>query len=281
LRGARARGINSPAVIRMPIAKEATTDPALEAQVFWHKYRREIAILLGLAVLGVVAVAGYRLYRERREATAATLFSAAKTPAAYEELINQHSDTAAAASAYLLLADAQRKDGKYAEAIATLGKFLEKFPRHELATIARMAMAANLQAMGKEDEAFATYQQIASANVPGFNAPMALIEQVHILQEKGKTEDARRICETIITQYRDSYAAMEASQLLRTFLKTAKPEAAPVVASPQPGAPVTATVPPTMKVLPAAPPAPSGAPSVPTKPSAVPATPSPASSVTP
>jgi len=253
----------------MPIAKQATTDPALEAQVFWYKYRKEIAILLGLAVLGIVGVAGYRLYRDRREATAATLFSAAKTPAAYEELINQHGDTAAAASAYLLLADAQRKDGKFAEANATLLKFLEKFPRHELATTARMAMAANLQAMGKQDEAFATYQQIASANVPGFNAPMALIEQVHILQEKGKTEDARRICETIMTQYRDSYAAIEASQLLRTFLKTAKPETPPVVAPPKPGAPVT-TTPPTMKVLPAAPPAPTGAPSVAAKPSATP-----------
>ena len=80
---------------------------------------------------------------------------------------------------------------KYSEANATLVKFLEKFPQHELATTARMAMARNLQAMGKEDEAFATYQQIASANVPGFNAPMALIEQVHILQEKGRTEDAQ------------------------------------------------------------------------------------------
>jgi predicted negative regulator of RcsB-dependent stress response len=256
----------------MPIAKEATTDPALEAQVFWYKYRREIAILLGLAVLGIVGVAGYRLYRDRREATAATLFSAAKTPAAYEDLINQYNNTGAAASAYLLLADAQRKDRKYAEANATLEKFLEKFPRHELATTARMAMAANLQAMGKEDEAFATYQQIASANVPGFNAPMALIEQVHILQGKGKTEDARRICETIMTQYRDSYAAMEASQLLRTFLKTAKPETPPVVAPAKTGASVTATVPPTMKIMPAAPPAPNGAPSVATKPSAAPST---------
>jgi predicted negative regulator of RcsB-dependent stress response len=250
----------------MPIAKQATTDPALDAQVFWYKYQREIAILLGLVVLGIVGLAGYRLYRDRREATAATLFSAAKTPAAYEELINQHGDTAAAASAYLLLADAQRKDGKYTEANGTLVKFLDKFPRHELASTARMAVAANLQAMGKEDDAFATYQQIA--NVPGFNAPMALIEQVHILQEKGKTEDARRICETILTQYRDSYAAMEASQLLRTFLKTAKLETPAVVASPKPGAPVAATVPPTIKVMPAAPPAPSGAPSVTAKPSA-------------
>src|SRR5437868_10925655 len=168
----------------MPIAKELRTDPALEAQVFWFKYRREIAILLVLAVVAIFAIAGYRFYRDRREATAATLFGAAKTPAAYEEVINRYGGTAAAASAYLLLADGQRKQAKYTEANATLVKFLEKFPQHELASTARMAMAANLEAMGKQDEALATYQQIASANAGSFNAPMALIEQVHILQEK-------------------------------------------------------------------------------------------------
>src|SRR5207247_9224797 len=71
----------------MPIAKELRTDPALEAQVFWFKYRREIAILFILAIVAVFAIAGYRFYRDRREATAATLFGAAKTPAAYEEVI--------------------------------------------------------------------------------------------------------------------------------------------------------------------------------------------------
>ena len=115
----------------MPIARESNTDPALEAQVFWYKYRREIAILLSLAILGILGVAGYRLYRDRREATAAALFSAAKTPAAYEDVVNQYGNTAAAASAYLLLADAQRKDGKYAEANATLEKFLEKLKQYE------------------------------------------------------------------------------------------------------------------------------------------------------
>ena len=265
----------------MPVTKELKTDPALDAQVFWYKYRKEIAIVLGLAVIAMVGVAGYRLYRDRREATAASLFAAAKSPAAYEEIINRYGDTAAAASAYLLLADAQRNDGKYAEANATLLRFLDKFPQHQLASTARMAMAANLQAMGKQDEAFASYQQIASAAVPGFNAPMALIEQVHILQDKGKTEDARRICETIMTQYRDSYAAMEASQLLRTFLKTAKAETSPVAGAPQPGASATSTVPATMKMLPGPSPAPSGAPSVPVKPLAATATPSPSASSRP
>ncbi len=250
----------------MPIAKELRTDPALEAQVFWFKYRREIAILLVLAIVAVFAIAGYRFYRDRREATAATLFGVAKTPAAYEEVINRYGDTAAAASAYLLLADGQRKQAKYAEANATLVKFLEKFPQHELASTARMAMAANLEAMGKQDEALATYQQIASADAGSFNAPMALIQQVHILQEKNRIDDARRICETIMTQYRDSYAAMEASQLLRTFLKSAKPQTPPGIAPPKLGSSASATVSPTMKVLPAAPPAPNSPSLTPAKP---------------
>jgi len=74
----------------MPVAKQLRTDPALEAQVFWYKYRREIAILLVLAIVAIIAIAGYRLYRDRREATAATLFSGAKTPAAYEEVITDY-----------------------------------------------------------------------------------------------------------------------------------------------------------------------------------------------
>ena len=250
----------------MPVAKELRTDPALEAQVFWFKYRREIAILLILGIVAIFAIAGYRLYRDRREATAATLFVAAKTPAAYEDVINRYGDTAAGASAYLLLADGQRNQAKYSEANATLVKFLEKFPQHELASTARMAMAANLEAMGKQDEALATYQQIASANAESFNAPMALIEQVHILQEKNRIDDARRICETIMTQYRDGYAAMEARQLLRTFLKSAKPQTPSVVAPPKLGSSATATVPPMMKVLPTAPPAPNSPSPTPTNP---------------
>jgi predicted negative regulator of RcsB-dependent stress response len=265
LHAARVHGINSPRYNRMPVAKELRTDPALEAQVFWYKYRKEIAILIVVAIVTILGLAGYRLYRDRREATAATLFSAAKTSPAYDEVINRYGDTAAAASAYLLLADAERKEAKYSEANATLLKFLEKFPEHDLASTARMAMAANLEAMSKQDEALATYQQIASANAGSFNAPMALIEEVHILQEKNRIDDARRICETIMTQYRDSYAAMEASQLLRMFLKSAKAQT-PVVLPSKLGSPASATVPPTIKVLPTVPPAPNSPSLPPVKP---------------
>jgi hypothetical protein len=99
---------------------------------------------------------------------------------------------------------------------------------------------------------------------------MALIEQVHILQEKNRIDDARRICETIMTQYRDSYAAMEASQLLRTFLKSTKAQTPSVATPSNLGSPANAAVPQTSKVLPTAPPAPNSPSLPPAKPPAAP-----------
>jgi len=48
----------------MPVAKELRTNPALEAQVFWYKYRKEIAILLVLAIVAIIAI-GARLPQRR------------------------------------------------------------------------------------------------------------------------------------------------------------------------------------------------------------------------
>jgi hypothetical protein len=78
-----------------------------------------------------------------------------------------------------------------------------------------MAMAGNLDSMGKTDEALAMYQQIASAYPNGYAAPLAMLSQVHILKAKNRNDDARRICETILTQYRTSFWAGEAMQQLR------------------------------------------------------------------
>jgi len=201
----------------MPIAKAQPADPALEAQVFWLKYRKELLALLAIALLAISGVTGYRVYRERRETSASAMFSSARTANDYLQVIRRYGDTSAAAAAYLLLANIQREERKLSEANATLQSFVDKFPQHELVSTARMALAANLEGLGKEDEALAMYQLIASTDAGSFNAPHALLTQTRILQAKNQIEDARRICETIMTKYRDSYAAMEAARLLRTL----------------------------------------------------------------
>lgn len=224
----------------MPAAPAETSDTALEAQVFWFRYRKEIAIVLSLALLTIIGFALWRFYQERRESDSAAVFAAAKTPADYQGVIDRYGDTPAAAAAYLLLADEQRKNGKFMDANATLQHFLDKFPRHELASTARMSMAANLDALGKHDEATAAYQQVASADANSFNAPLALLAQAQILQGQGREDEARRVCETIMTQYRQSYAAIEASRLLATIKPTASPPPSahpPAPSAPAPSAP--------------------------------------------
>jgi hypothetical protein len=78
-----------------------------------------------------------------------------------------------------------------------------------------MAMAANLDSMGKTDEALTMYQQVASSYPNGYAAPLAMLSQVYILKSKNRNDDARRICETMLTQYRTSFWAGEAMQQLR------------------------------------------------------------------
>jgi len=104
-------------------------------------------------------------------------------------------------------------------------------------------MAANLESMGKADEALTIYQQVASDYPKGFNAPMALLSQVYILKAKNRNDDARRICETVLTQYRTSFWAGEAMQQLRMLKPVTSSTAAP---------PAGPTVPP-MLAVPAAP----------------------------
>jgi tetratricopeptide (TPR) repeat protein len=211
----------------MPTASAVPHDPALDAHLFWFRYRREILVGISVIVLALLAYGAYWLYTDRREASAAALLATAHETTAYQQVISRFDNTNAGATAYVLLADAQRKDGKYVDSNVTLQKFLDKHPKHELAPSARMAMAANLQSLGKTDEALSAYQRVAGDFPKSFEAPLALISQVGIFKSKGQTDAARRACETILTQYRDSIWANEAQQQLRLLKPPTPPGAAP------------------------------------------------------
>jgi len=227
-----------------------STDTAPEREVFWDRYKKEVMAVLILALLGVAAFGGYRMYSERQADAAAEMLASAKTPSDFQKVITDYPRTAAGESAYLLLADAQRNEKKFAEANTTLQTFLDKFPKNELAGTAHLAMAGNLEALGKKDEALAAYQRLVTGAPAGFTAPIALYSEIHLLKEKKQIDEARRVCETIMTQYRESRLAPDAAYQLR-LLKPDNPPAAPptqIVTPPPPAAAQSAA--------PAAPPAP-------------------------
>ena len=211
----------------------SSADPVLETQVLWDRHKKEVFAALVIALLTVVAWGGYRLYSDRRDATAANVLTGAKTAADFQKVIAQYPGTPAGASAYLFLADEQRKEKKFIESNATLQSFIDKNPKHELKGTARMTMAANLESLGKRDEALTVYQRLAADDPQGFIAPMAMISEVHLLKEKNQIEEARRVCESILTKYRDSLVASEATRQLRLLKGGDEPttSAAPVTAT--------------------------------------------------
>jgi TolA-binding protein len=211
----------------MPTVPPPSYDAALETRVFWERFKTEIIAALIIVVLAIVGFGAYRFYSDRRAASASALLAGAKSADVYQQVIADYPNTPAAADAYILLAEAQRKEKKFTEANTTLQVFIDKNPNHELVSTAKMAMAANLESMGKNDEALSIYQQIASIYPNSFNAPLALLSQVYLLKSKNQTEEARRVCETILTRYRESFWAGEAAQELRLLKPSASSEPAP------------------------------------------------------
>ncbi|HYR22256.1 MAG TPA: tetratricopeptide repeat protein [Chthoniobacterales bacterium] len=251
----------------MPTTPPSSTDATVEARVFWLRFQKEIAAALVVVILALVGFAGYRFYMSQRNSTAAELLGNAKTAHDYQEVIERYPSTPAGASAYLLLAETQRKEKKLAEANATLQAFIDKNPEHDFVATARLAMAANLESTGKNDEALAIYQQVAAKYASTYNGPLALISEVPLLKAKNRIDDARRVCEEILTKYRmpgqqvegsrddrmETVWAGEAVRQLQSLKPPEQPKPAPAVAKPPPllAAPTAAA---------AAPPPPAGAP---------------------
>ena len=241
----------------MPTAPPAT-EPAIEAQIFWMRFQKEIAAALIVILLAIAGYAGYRLYANRRDSTAAEALGNAKAQQDYEQVIERYSGTPAGASAYLVLAQKQREEKKFAEANATLQKFTDKYPEHDFVPTARLTMAANLESLGKPDEALAIYQQVAQKYPNSYHGPLALISQVPLLKAKGKTDEARRVCEEMLTKYKmpgqqsesandnrmDTVWVGEAMRQLRTMKPPEQPKLAmppalgqkppPMIAAPAP-----------------------------------------------
>jgi predicted Zn-dependent protease len=115
-------------------------------------------------------------------------------------------------------------------------------------------MAANLESLGRKDDALTTYQRLIANYPKDFNVPLAMLSQVHLLVETNKIEEARRLCENIMTQYRQGPFASEAARQLHLLGPGKAPE------------PPAQTLTPTTAIPPDALPPPAAAPSLPPKP---------------
>ena len=219
----------------MATVSQISQDPALESSLFWDQYKVPIIAIVLVLLLGGLGFAAYKFYQQRQAKEAATMLAAAKSPQDFQQVIAKYPGSGPAASASLLLANGQRNEKKFADSNATLHHFVDQYPKHELVTTAWMGIAANLESLGKNDEALSTYQRLVTEYPQSFNAPLALLSEVPLLKAKGKTDEARQACETILSQYRDSVYMTEALRELQK-LPRAIPPATPAKVEPKPTA---------------------------------------------
>ena len=245
----------------------SSADPVLESQILWVRYKKHLFVALVFIFLAVGAWGAFRFRADRRETAAASALGAAKTAADFQKVITDYPGTPAGDSAYMFLAEQQRNDKKFEEANATLQKFVDKNPKNELKATARLAIGANLESLGKLDDALAAYQKLATDDPQSYTAPFAMIGQARVYKQQNKTDDARRVCEAVLTQYRESLLASEAQRQLN-MLKGNEPgpgktlQLAPQNLTPNTG-PKKVVVPP--QPVPAGPPAAPAAPPIPPK----------------
>ena len=190
-------------------------DLDLESELFWEKYKLPIAVFAALLVAGLIGYEIYQVSHSNAVAAASAELNAAKTPADFQKVIDDHGGTSAAANAYLLMARKQADAKDYAGAEKSFRAFVEKFPKHPLAPNALIGAGSTLESRNLLDQARSTYQTAAASYQNSYVAPGALLAEATVLKAQRKIEEARRIYENVIATYPKSDESQEATQELR------------------------------------------------------------------
>ena len=120
----------------------STSDAALEREVFWERYKTEVMAVLIVALLAVAGYGGYRFYSERRANAAAGPALRRQNGRGFSEG-HQRNTRLARGRVRLSVARRCSEEPRKSSAKRTPPSrhSSDKYPKHELAGTARLAMA--------------------------------------------------------------------------------------------------------------------------------------------
>ncbi len=184
---------------------EITPPSALE--LLWINHRNTLlAGICGVLVLGLVVI-GVVLSHHASILASETLLSNATNDEGLRAVISKYPNSPAGADAMLLLAASLRDSGKFAESDELYSRFTETFPTSSLGVSGLLGRAANARLANNTDAALNNYQQAAAAYPQSYGAPFALYSEIQLLLQSGKSEDAKKILQTLMSQYAGSPTA--------------------------------------------------------------------------
>lgn len=207
--------------------------------------------MIALGVVLVAATAGYIVVRgvkdaAEREAGAALV--KAENVSDLQALVKDKPDTAAAASAQLVISEKQWEAGDQDAAIETLKSFISAKPDHPGLYSAKASLASRLMQQGKNDEAVALFQELANDPAARFIAPYALASLGDIHKAAGKFDEAEQAYQRAQNDFGTNPFSNAAGQRLKLLRFTPPVEIEPPPApkeeeSPKADAPEDAALP--------------------------------------
>jgi len=182
--------------------------PPSAIELLWINHR---GLLLGSVAALVVLVAivlGVMASMRATRIASEDLLASATSDAGWNEVMTKYPHTPAAADAMLLLAASLREQGKYEESDEICSRFAEGYPTSMLSISGMLGRAANARVSNHPDKALSYYQEAAAESPSSYGAPFALYSQARLLIRLGKMEDAKRVVQTLLTQYPGSASAV-------------------------------------------------------------------------
>lgn len=184
--------------------------PPSTFELLWINHRGAfLGSITGVIAL-IVIVLGVMATKHSSKIASETLLSTASSDMSLGEVISRYPKTPAAADAMLLLAASLRDAGKIEESDAMYSRFSETFPNSPLAISGLLGRASNARVSGKPDAALTSYQQAAAAFPQSYGAPFALFSQARLLAQQGKMEEAKRVLQSLGSQYQGSISTRAA-----------------------------------------------------------------------
>lgn len=218
----------------VPLAEISQGPNAFEA--FLDRNQKGLVALAAALALGAVGVVIYRGVAQSARETAGAALTKADSAAAYQAVADANADTASAGSALVLLANSQWDAGEKDKAVATLQKFVSTYPSHPALPSAKANLGSKLLSQGKTGDAEKVFEELVSAPEAKYIAPFALISLGDIAKAAGDTAKAKASYEKVQSEFPDSTFSQTASQ--RILVINAKPpvevDAPPAPVTPSP-----------------------------------------------
>ena len=217
-----------------PLAEISQGPNAFE--LFLDRNQKGLIAFAVLIALGAVGVVIYRGVETSRQETAGAALNKAEDLAAYQAVVDQNDKTVAAGSAMVLLANSQWEAKKQDEAIATLQKFISSLPEHAAIPSAKANLGSKLMAQGKSGDATKVFEELVSDPAAKFIAPFALISLGDMARAAGDIEKAETTYAKVKNDFPDSTFGDTANRRIATLKAKPPVEIEPPPAPPAPPA---------------------------------------------